>query len=810
MVVAKSLESSRCSLDRPVLEKLLTTILAEVKAAGFGAGMPTEELEYMSVSSILESVLKKDQKFTFDGLYPDRGRFSRLPLPKEALSIENSAYHEVRHVDYLIYRSLPFGMLYSILQSMKDLLEKNLSLDNLMKNGIVATPKTFCSSGLSNSCSENAIISDSTSTHNYYMSPINVQFFAYNPTSVLMKSAWRMDTFGLSWSYKGNTEKSTFSFVRPEQIEATFPANLEFTMAFKKRVRAWVSLLSFGINSLLDDNTVQSSYNTDKFNVKFIGSPDTFKPKEPLVITISDAQATEYLESLADLNRLKLKLGRGYEMQSLLKNATEELNNATEELIDNVSNSDPIGLISLAQNLQQLNTSNIANTPNSIELVTMVQTVRQYNMLDPKSLNILDESTQKGILVAVEKQRQKFIDHATFSSLEAKPKDLKGVLGFVFEEFSAGQIEAAAAKKGVVLTRIAGDGEGLLANRLTTPEFSDLVYVDQNGKHYSFQLKCSDTKTNIVDMVKKLFTTHGRRVVDSRYPTGFDLIDTIVVVPKGLNPGPIEVNILDPSTGKNKIITPTSVIEIGGVKAEVPSFADLKKVFRQHYPTIRKLSDQGILGALKESQIKIRELQKSLAVERNKLNPPSSPTNNNRRPNQPPNQQYTQIIQDKIQQLEIDLKVYEDILKANTKLIENAVEKSITVVRRKTMLKTVAYQCLAGILVDGVTSFVKSYHSNKEAWERNEITTAQFAGRVAADTGIAAGIGFGISAPITLGFIGLQYMARSATSTAVATSGKVLERVLGPAIILGFMAYEVSKSLKELSRLLPLKTSDSL
>ena len=180
------------------------------------------------------------------------------------------------------------------------------------------------------------------------------------------------------------------------------------------------------------------------------------------------------------------------------------------------------------QQLQQASTlaGNVAKAHN--DQLKFLSHLKELNTADREALCAM--ISQKNAVIG---------KYDTFEQLMASG-DQNGLLGHAFEELISGKVLAAAKKQGIHLERIQGDGLGTLPNGQRTPQHSDLVFKDGNGRLYSKQMKFSDSRDNINEMVKKFLNTHGEKPNTSGYRE-LDVGNTDIIVPKGLDKQDIRV-----------------------------------------------------------------------------------------------------------------------------------------------------------------------------------------------------------------------------------------------------------------------------
>ncbi len=155
--------------------------------------------------------------------------------------------------------------------------------------------------------------------------------------------------------------------------------------------------------------------------------------------------------------------------------------------------------------------------------------------------------------------------------------------------------QAEAARRKVDLKRFDGDGLGTLPNGKKTPQHSDLVFQDgKSGKLTSTQMKFSDDRANIPEMVEKFHNTHSGKPNDSGY-SELDLKNTEIAVPKGMEQKNMKIKV----DGKEVTVSTTSKVKVGDVTVDTPTVSEMKEFVDKNFDLMKKIQKDDHLGLQK-------------------------------------------------------------------------------------------------------------------------------------------------------------------------------------------------------------------
>jgi hypothetical protein len=562
----------------------VSTILNETKAAARRAGMNIDQLQHIDVHHIVQDLLCKEQKFTFNECRRTRGRCTdiRIIFDHDDVRIDPEVDIHAGLTNFVLSRNhaaSPDRRRAIDFFDKSSAVGRALDLKTLINKGVMKRTLVICSSGIVNSTTEQTSFSIYGIAENIHIQPVKVRFFAHDPSEVVMESdtSYDLGRFTHKWrdSEQGAEISSQFTCIEPTAVKATFRAEIEFTIVQQCNPNAFFTITSFGLLPVLFTDKDSSTWTTESFNVTIICKPGYwFRLKEKLKIDISMDQANEFIESLKLLARMKTRLGKTEDLKQLTDELNREANDAYEAL--------RMELRSLG--LDPNRKTDIETLPSSAELEAIISNLRNLSFLDPE---IIKNSRLEAILEAGKQKAKKFDKHATYSSLAGNAQDHNGILGHMFEEMTAGKIKYAASLKGIELERIAGDGKGFINGEITTPEYADLIFRDQNGHYHAYQLKFTDSADNLKKLVEKFYETHGSNT--KQYPTGLELENIKIIVPDGVPVKPVEVKIKD-SSGKQitKTVNPSSDIKMGDIKLKSPSKSETAEHLKNSFDEIKK------------------------------------------------------------------------------------------------------------------------------------------------------------------------------------------------------------------------------
>ena len=146
------------------------------------------------------------------------------------------------------------------------------------------------------------------------------------------------------------------------------------------------------------------------------------------------------------------------------------------------------------------------------------------------------------------------------------------------------------------MKRFDGDGVGTLPNGQRTPEHSDLVFQDvKSGKLTSTQMKFSDDRANIKDMVESFHNTHSGKP-NSSGCSELDLKNTEIAVPKGLEQKNMKIKV----GGEEVTVSTTSKVKVGDITVDTPSVGEMKEFVDKNFDLMKKIKKEDYLGIQKQ------------------------------------------------------------------------------------------------------------------------------------------------------------------------------------------------------------------
>ncbi len=391
------------------------------------------------------------------------------------------------------------------------------------------------------------------------------------------------------------------------------------------------------------------------------------------------------------------------------------------------------------------------------------------------TLKTLDDAGRAAIIEMIARKPE-MVGQSYASLIQSGGENM--LLGIAFEQIVKGRFQAEAARRGIKLEWFEGDGLGTLPNGQKTPQHSDLVFRDKQSKLYSMQLKYSDSKANVENMVKDFFNTHGGKPGDPSYPQ-LNVENTEIIVPKGLEKQHIDVDV----RGSKQTVATKSKVEVGDMKVDAPSVDDMKNFLKKNFEVMQKINKDALVQQNKRLLRSNQQLNKSIGKIQEKLSeiPVTEKTAEIRKKYESDIEGWKKTIQRNDQQLS------ENVENLSKQELANRGTNAFSL---KLALKTVAVQCAAAAAVGGITALVISFDQNYDLYKKNQITGLQLFGNVMKDTGKAAGISAGIAGIISGGSAACQYLAASSSVTLQRT-GFYLGRALGPVVLVGAIAVQV-------------------
>ena len=149
------------------------------------------------------------------------------------------------------------------------------------------------------------------------------------------------------------------------------------------------------------------------------------------------------------------------------------------------------------------------------------------------ALKQVDHGDREALIKIIQLKPEMVDKCPTFADLISQNSQNQNMLlGIAFEELMSTKIIATAKKNGILLTRYEGDGFGILPNGKNTPQYSDLVFIDEKGNFHSYQMKFSDNKDSLKEMVSNFFIKHNPKGNLTEID-GLSLENTKVLVPGG-------------------------------------------------------------------------------------------------------------------------------------------------------------------------------------------------------------------------------------------------------------------------------------
>ena len=327
------------------------------------------------------------------------------------------------------------------------------------------------------------------------------KLYIHNPCSLKEVSS-QFDFSTEKWQIKfpsGDERRCSFTRCRPKTVTVICQSEAEFTITKGvDRVRPWAKWASPGINCAFDE-TKTKTYTSDQALVEVKVNPRYLKPRGKITLNISEAKAKIFLEHEAQLRALKLELENTRELEALTNERNDEIKNLQQ--VD-VANIDAEAFASVAHQsrmtqqemeamLKQLpgessnfflckvSGQNVANT----YLVSLKAGYLEFQLIENNALSGAQVSS-------IIKKRFEILSSsgATFQQLRSNASNFNNVAGFAFEDIMNARIMEAAAKKGVPLQLIEGDGAGLLHSGHNVPDYVDAVFYNPANNEYTGHL----------------------------------------------------------------------------------------------------------------------------------------------------------------------------------------------------------------------------------------------------------------------------------------------------------------------------------
>ncbi|CAF0749626.1 unnamed protein product [Brachionus calyciflorus] len=778
LLLQECLEECACQLDDDLFDRNVAYLLAQVKKIGNEYDSKMNETTVFQIITEAKNANKR-QKFTFIEGYRSRyqGRTKNVSnagiFPSysyDYLSIQNEEEingHMLKELaSFVGYQDLGPPDRHGNKKNLEQLIyekSQHLTLGNLIKNGILRHEKIYLdNSGLSKNNSfkfgDVEIGKD-----RLLVDPIEIQGYAHDPTLAQSDSKATVDkrtlTFYFYWLGKKQGEKKiVFSFFTPKRIKICFLLDLEFTVNKSFRVPVLANFITFGFAPLVYNRSKCSTWTYPrKLEFTIITNRIRLKCLEKLDLYISQDTAADFLQMEALLINLKYKL-KNHDDEEIkrLENCQEAYKVLMEDEID--INREIDVMINFLKMLEAKNSEMKQNFGYETAEIFALNSFSHWKLIDYlDALKQLDHGDREALVKIILLKPEMVRDYPTFAHLVSSQNE-NMLLGIAFEELMSTKIIASAKENGILLTRYEGDGHGVLPNGNQTPLYSDLVFSDEKGNFYSYQMKFSDKKTNLVEMIKSFFRTHNNSVNETQID-GLSIQKTKILVPKGLVPEDQKQNCFDEVNLDNR------------VKIKMATVEETKEFLEKNYETLQSLKNQNIIENLKNLKNTIKSLNTKLVNKANILEQVRGTNGEEKLTEQ------IKRLQEELDQAKVDIENLEESIE-NSKINLSSRDMYF-----KQTLKQCGIICSVAAICSGVTYFVINLHRNWDDYKSGKITGWELSKKVASNTVKGAICSSAISLFIIGGTEVGKYMSASPSSI-VSSSGSILAKTLGP----GFMS----------------------